>query len=88
MATARDEILQACSELKRRLAREVFSVREILDALQAKGTDFSESTLRTHITSRMCGEAPKNHGTVYNDLQRASRGMYRLVDNDPKPQDS
>ena len=31
---------------------------EVLDELRAQGTDLAESTIRTHITSRMCGDSP------------------------------
>jgi len=32
----------------------------------------------THVASRMCADAPDNHGTVYADLDRVGHGLYRL----------
>jgi len=82
MSTARDEILRAFVDLEDQFGRKVFTVQEILHAVQTKGTDFSESTLRTHITSRLCANAPNHHATVYNDFERVGRGKYRLVCHD------
>lgn len=74
MATARDEILDAI----RRLGTDVFSIRDVIDELRARGSRYRDSTIRTHITSRMCANAPDHHGTVYPDLERVGRGLYRL----------
>jgi hypothetical protein len=43
----------------------------------ASGSDLAPATIRTHITSRMCADAPDHHGTTYDDLERVSRGVYR-----------
>jgi hypothetical protein len=53
-------------------------VGRIIDDLRAHGSDLAESTIRTHITSRMCGDSPDHHGTTYDDLERVDRGVYRL----------
>lgn len=69
---AREEILIAI----RRLGSETFTVMDVLREM--RGTEYAESTIRTHITSRMCADAPDNHGTTYADLDRVGRGRYRL----------
>lgn len=69
---AREDILAAI----RRLNRETFTVVDVLREMT--GTEYSESTIRTHITSRMCADAPDNHGTTYADLERVRYGQYRL----------
>lgn len=38
--------------------------------------DTNESTVRTHVTSRMCRNAPNHHAVVFEDLVRVARGRY------------
>jgi len=46
--------------------------------MQRDGTQYEASTILTHVQSRMCADAPDNHGTTYADLERVARGRYRL----------
>ena len=55
-----------------------FSPSEILRQMQRDGTQYEASTILTHVQSRMCADAPDNHGTTYADLERVARGRYRL----------
>jgi len=75
--TCRDEILAAFDRLERRHDRKVFDLDELVQEVEAPGSRYSASTIRTHITSRMCADAPDNHGTTYADLERVDRGRYR-----------
>lgn len=75
--TARSEILAAIPSVQR--GDGTFSLRDILNELARRNSSFAESTLRTHIRSSMCVNAPKNHGTTYDDLERVSRGIYRAT---------
>ena len=50
----------------------------MIDLMRGKGTQYKDPTIRTHITARLCGDTPVNHGTAYDDLQRMERGRYRL----------
>jgi hypothetical protein len=54
-------------------------VHEVVDWMRAEGTSFAESTIRTHVTSRMCLDAPDNHAVTYGDFRRVRRGVYRLT---------
>jgi hypothetical protein len=76
--TCREEILEAIAALTRRTGSEVFSVRDVVDEMKSRGTSYAEATIRTHVTSRMCGNAPDHHGVVYSDLRRLDRGTYKL----------
>ncbi len=58
--------------------KEVFTVQEVVEMMQAQGTQYAESTIRTHITSVMCANAPKNHATTFGDFTRVAHGIYRL----------
>ncbi|QGH20219.1 hypothetical protein [Clostridium butyricum] len=56
-----------------------FTPIEIIDYLRNKGTTYSESTIRTHITSRCCKNAPANHGSRYEDFERTDTGSYKVL---------
>lgn len=64
--------------LERRHGRSEFRLDEIVQEVLSAGAQFSEGSIRTHITSRMCRDAPAHHGTVYADLVRVGRGLYKL----------
>jgi hypothetical protein len=76
--TAREQILGAIGAVTLRAGRETFSPDEIVRELHRLGSPYSDSTIRTHITSRMCANAPGHHGVTYDDLERVGRGEYRL----------
>jgi hypothetical protein len=76
--TCRDEVLSAAQALTRQSPQGEFTLEEILRLLRAQGTHYKESTIRTHVASRMCANAPDNHGTTYKDLQRLGPNRYRL----------
>jgi hypothetical protein len=59
----REEILSAVERLD-----EPFSMGDVLRAME--GSSYAESTIRTHVASRMCRNARKNHGTKYEDAGR------------------
>lgn len=75
--TARDEILAALPAVRARTGSDWFSPQDVIDELHRRGTRYADSTIRTHIVSRMCTDAPDNHDRVYDDLQRVSPGRYR-----------
>lgn len=69
---AREDILAAIA----RLGHETFTVMDVLREM--RGTEYTDSTIRTHVTSRMCADSPDHHGTTYADLERVDRGRYRV----------
>lgn len=74
----REQILEAVDAIMAGKDRKVFTVKEVVDYMKAKGTVYAESTIRTHITSRLCGNAPDNHPVTYDDLVRVGHGEYAL----------
>lgn len=74
---AREQVLRAARRLDRGRGA-TFSIPEVVAEVRRDGSTLAESTIRTHVTSRMCSNAPENHGTVYADLERVERGRYRL----------
>lgn len=73
--TARDEILQAIPAVAR--SDGTFTVEAIVSELRRRGSRYAESTIRTHVVSRMCANSPRNHEVTYNDLERLEPGIYR-----------
>jgi hypothetical protein len=73
--SCRDEILRVVQVL----GKKEFSVQEIVDSMRASGTVYGESTIRTHVASRMCANAPQNHAVKYNDFIRIRHGTYKLA---------
>lgn len=71
-------MLAAAKALAASSADGTFTVEEVVDYLRRRDTEFAESTIRTHVTSRMCANAPDNHGSVYGDFVRVDRGRYAL----------
>ena len=69
--TCRDEILAALPALPA-----IFTADDVVLELKGRGTTFKESTIRTHVASRMCGDAPPNHAVTYKDLRRVEQGRY------------
>ncbi len=53
------------------------SWRRIVGDMGTHDPQCKESTVLTHVTSRMCINAPDSHGSVYGDLVRVDRGMFR-----------
>lgn len=76
--TCRDEILEAIRSILSRSGRDSFDVDEVVREMSARGTSYSENTIRTHIGSRMCSNAPDHHAVAHKDLVRVDRGVYRL----------
>lgn len=74
--TCREAVLAAFDRLELRHHRNVFELSEIVREVLAV-TGFAESTIRTHISSKMCVQAPTNHAMKYSDLDRVGPGEYR-----------
>lgn len=77
LRTCREEILDAFATLERRHGRDTFSPAELVAEVLARGSTHPESTIRTHVVSAMCVNAPPNHAVRYPDLERVGRGRYR-----------
>jgi hypothetical protein len=51
----------------------------VISELRRRRSVYEESTIRTHVTSKMCRNAPDHQDTAYNDLEQVGRGRYRLA---------
>lgn len=77
--TVRQQILDVACDLTDR-GLTPFSPQAILDELHRRSSRYADSTIRTHIVSAMCINAPANHAVRYPDLRRVDRGRYVLAD--------
>jgi hypothetical protein len=77
--TCRNEILKCFRTVRRTTGREVLTPREVIEWMRREGTKYEDSTIRTHIVSRMCANAQQHHAVKYDDLIRIGRGQYQMV---------
>ncbi|WP_443705761.1 DUF7669 domain-containing protein [Saccharothrix coeruleofusca] len=73
-------MLDAACRLSAASADGTFTPDDVVRLLRRAGSRYAESTIRTHVVSRMCANAPAHHATRYADLVRDGRGRYRLND--------
>ncbi len=69
-----EEILETAHRLASDRRNWSFAVQEIVDALPA----LNQSTVRTHVVSRCCVNAPKNHLHKWDYFRRIGRGIYQI----------
>jgi hypothetical protein len=84
VSTCRTEILESIGRLARR-GVQVFSPEDIVHDMAARGSTYKPSTIRTHVVSLMCFNAPRHHGTTYGDLVRVGRGRDELTEGTVRP---
>jgi hypothetical protein len=77
--TCRDEVLAAAKDLCTRLGRDTFTLAEVLAEMRTRKSTYTESTIRTHVTSRMCRNASTHHATTFDDFESLGGGVYRLL---------
>jgi predicted RNase H-like HicB family nuclease len=69
-----DEVLRTARRLCRERGGWTFTAEEVVRALP----DLNESSVRTHIVSRCCVDAPKNHPHKWDYFTRPRRGVYEI----------
>ena len=70
-----EEILAAARRLCLERATNAFTPDDIVRALP----HLNAGTIRTHVTSRCCVNAPKNHPHKWDYFKRVGRGRYEIV---------
>lgn len=69
-----EQVLEAALRLAAGRRDWSFTAKEILDALPV----LNSSTVRTHVVSRCCVNAPKNHLHKWDYFRRIGRGCYQV----------
>lgn len=77
--TCRDEILAAARVLSKQHSEGTFSIQDIVSALRERRTQHLDTTIRRLVSTQMCVNAAGPEAGKYEDLQRVSRGRYRLL---------
>src|SRR5687767_13852066 len=70
-----DEILDAAVRIAATRKNWTFTADEIVRALP----HVNAGTVRTHVTSRCCVNAPKNHPHKWGYFKRVARGTYQVL---------
>lgn len=74
----REELIAALKKIIQNKNKNEFTIEEVVNFMQKEGTEYKESTIRTHISSRLCVNSPENHAVTYDDIERIDRGIYKL----------
>lgn len=79
MGNARNAVLKAFEELERDSGHDTFRLGQVWHQVRSSTSAYKESTIRTHVVSAMCVNAPVHHANHTEDLVRVDRGIYRRV---------
>lgn len=77
--SCREAIIKSAKAVMDMSGLDYFTIPEVVEFMSKHNTRYAESTIRTHITSRMCANAPDHHAVTYPDLERTGRGTYKLI---------
>ena len=75
-----EEVLEAAKAIINAKGKNEFGPREVIGYLKNQGSNFRESTIRTHIVSRCCKNAPVHHYSRYQYFERISYGLYKVIE--------
>lgn len=77
-----DEVLSAARRICRERGEKTFQVADIVHALP----HLNPSSVRTHVVSRCCVNAPKNHPHKWEYFRRVRRGEYVILSPYSRPE--
>src|SRR5437016_8983980 len=70
-----EEVLEVANQIASQRSDGTFGVDEIVRALP----HLNESSVRTHVVSRCCVNAPRNHLHKWDYFRRVGRGRYQVM---------
>lgn len=74
-----EEVLEAAKCIVQSKGMNEFTPAEVVHHLDNRNTVYAESTIRTHVVSRCCINAPEHHGVRYEYFERVGRGLYKVI---------
>ena len=77
-----DEVLSTARRICRERGEKTFRVADIVQALP----HLNSSSVRTHVVSRCCVNAPKNHPHKWKYFRRVGRGEYEILPSYSRPE--
>ena len=78
--TCHEDVLSAAKAVTAAKGKNEFSPQEIIEHMKAAGSPYRESTIRTHVVSRCCVNAPNHHDVVYEYFKRVGPGTYKIIE--------
>jgi predicted RNase H-like HicB family nuclease len=75
MDSVQKQVLEAAARIAAARSDHTFSPREIVEALP----HLNARTVLTHVTSRLCANAPQNHPHKWPYFRRVGRGKYQVA---------
>lgn len=76
---ARRQILDAARTIVSRNAENRFTVSDVVTEMHARGTPYTDATIRTMVSSHLCADASGPGVDGYTDFTRIERGVYRFT---------
>lgn len=73
-----EQVLAAAKNVVASKGVKDFTPEEIITELHRAGSSCAESTIRTHVVSRCCANAPDHHAVVYDYFERIGPGRYKI----------
>lgn len=77
VSTVREDVLEAFQALERKTGRLDFRPQEIVEEVLRRSPERKAASVRTHVTSVMCADAPVHHDNHTDELSRVAPGIYR-----------
>lgn len=53
-------------------------MQDVIDVMRAEDTEYLDVVIRRHVSTHMCVNASGAQAAVFADLERVTRGRYRL----------
>lgn len=78
--TARAQILTVIQTMVSRSGQPEVTAQQVVDEMRRIGSPYTDSTVRTMLTSHMCAQVHGPNIGSYDDVDRIDRGTYRLRD--------
>jgi hypothetical protein len=73
-----EEVLEAARSIVQEKGDNAFTPQEVVDHLRKRLTAYSESTIRIHVVSRCCYNAPRHHAVKHEYFERIGRASYKI----------
>jgi hypothetical protein len=77
--SCREEVLEAAIAIATQMDDELFTPIEVIEYMRERGSRYPDSTIRNHVCSRLCVNAPVNHLSRYEYFERVLHGLYRVL---------
>jgi hypothetical protein len=74
-----EQVLAAANNVVASKGVNEFTPDEIIQELHRAGSSCADATIRTHVVSRCCRNAPDHHAKVYDYFERVGPGRYKVL---------